>query len=74
MRRPNKSIVKTALNWTSEGKRKKGRPKMTWRRTVESEMKVMNQSWGTLTMLALDRSEWKSIVAALDTSRCNRFR
>ena len=27
----------TALTWTSEGKRKRGRPKTTWRRTLEKE-------------------------------------
>ncbi|KAL9956874.1 hypothetical protein ACROYT_G038424 [Oculina patagonica] len=27
----------TALTWTLEGKRKRGRPKTTWRRTVEKE-------------------------------------
>ncbi|KAL9956869.1 hypothetical protein ACROYT_G038417 [Oculina patagonica] len=27
----------TALTWTTEGRRKRGRPKTTWRRTVEKE-------------------------------------
>jgi hypothetical protein len=29
--------ARTALTWTPEGRRKKGRPKKTWRRTVERE-------------------------------------
>ena len=29
-------IARVALHWTPEGKRKRGRPKITWRRTVES--------------------------------------
>jgi hypothetical protein len=29
--------ARTALTWTPEGRRKKGRPKETWRRTVERE-------------------------------------
>ncbi|KAL9972125.1 hypothetical protein ACROYT_G018376 [Oculina patagonica] len=36
----------TALTWTPEGKRKRGRPKTTWRRTVEKERsKAGWQSW-----------------------------
>ena len=27
------NITRTALQWTPEGKRKRGRPKNTWRRT-----------------------------------------
>ena len=72
MRRDTDSIVRTALHWTPEGKRKKGRPKTTWRRTVESEMKAMKQTWGPLTKLAQTRSEWRSFVAALKTTGCNR--
>lgn len=34
-RRESDSIIKTALFWTPEGKRKRRRPKVTWRRTVE---------------------------------------
>ena len=36
----------TALSWAPEGKRKRGRPKTTWRRTVERERtKAGWQSW-----------------------------
>ena len=40
------SITKVAIHWTPEGKQKRGRPKTTWQRTVEVEMKNMNHSWG----------------------------
>ena len=36
----------TALHWTLEGKHKRGRPKHTWRRIVEGEIKTMNNTWG----------------------------
>ena len=72
MRRDSNSIVRTALHWTPEGKRKRGRPRMTWRRTVEGEIKEMKQTWGTLTKLAQDRNDWRAFVAALHTTRCNR--
>ena len=35
----------TALHWTPEGKYKRGRPTHTWRRTVEEEIKIMNNTW-----------------------------
>ena len=37
IRRDEHSITRTALHWTPEGKRKRGRQKNTWRRTVEGE-------------------------------------
>ena len=35
-KQPDNDCV-TTLTWTPEGKRKRGRPKTTWRRTVEKE-------------------------------------
>jgi hypothetical protein len=35
----NNRNARTALDWAPEGKRKRGRPKETWRRTVEKERK-----------------------------------
>ena len=72
LRREQDDIVRTALHWTPDGKRKRGRPRTTWRRTVEDEMKDMRQTWGSLTKLAQDRSKWRAFVAALNTTRCNR--
>ena len=39
-------ITNVALRWTPPGKRKPGRPKTTWRRTVTQELEQMNLSWG----------------------------
>ena len=39
LRMPNTENTKVALFWTPEGKRKRGRPKETWRRTVAREIK-----------------------------------
>ncbi|RXN04778.1 endonuclease-reverse transcriptase [Labeo rohita] len=72
MRKDCTSISKTALHWTPEGKRKRGRPKNTWRRTVEAELKTLNHTWGTIEKLAKDRQKWMIFVAALHTSRRNR--
>ncbi|XP_048775477.2 uncharacterized protein LOC125680078 [Ostrea edulis] len=46
MRMPQNRIPKVALHWTPSGKRKRGRPRTTWRRTVTSELEEMGYSWG----------------------------
>ena len=40
-RMPPERIPKVALRWTPPGKRKRGRPKITWRKTVEAELKKL---------------------------------
>ena len=37
LRREGVNDCFTALGWTPEGRRARGRPKTTWRRTVEGE-------------------------------------
>ena len=59
------SIAKTALHWMPEGKRKRGHPKITWRRTVEKEIKEMGKTWGDIKLTARDRQMWREHVAAL---------
>ena len=71
MRREPQTITRTSLHWTPDGKRKRGRPRTTWRRTVESEMKTRQHSWGPLTRLAQDRQRWRDFVVALNTTGCN---
>ena len=44
------------LSWNPQGKRKVGRPKQTWRRSVEEELKTI-------------RIRWRSIVTALCSPR-----
>ena len=56
----------TALTWTPEGRKKRGRPKTTWRRTVEKERsKAGWQSWSEVRTAAQDRNRWKGHVEAL---------
>ena len=63
--RQEASIAKTALQWTPEGKRKRGRPKITWRRTVEKEIKEMGKTWGVIQLMTRDRHMWREYIAAL---------
>ena len=59
------ALPKTALRWTADGKRRRGRPKETWRRTVEKEMKECGLTWNTITKWAADRQQWRYRVDAL---------
>lgn len=50
---------------TPEGNRELGRPKNTWRRAVEKEMKEHKFTWGELEKGAQARGKWRSLVLAL---------
>ena len=65
LRMPQTAIVRTTLRWTPDGKRVRGRPKETWRRTVEREMKQHNLTWGKLEKTSRDRLQWRALVSAL---------
>ncbi len=64
-RMPEDSITKTALRWTPQGKRKRGRPKTTWRRTIQAELQELGLTWGEAERKAKDRQGWRGIVVAL---------
>ncbi|KAK2171021.1 hypothetical protein NP493_1110g00012 [Ridgeia piscesae] len=68
LRMPQDSIPKVALRWTPPGKKKRGRPKMTWRQSVMAVLKEMGLSWGEAQASAKDRTLWRSIVVALCTT------
>ena len=59
----------TALRWAPPGKRKRGRPLGTWRRTVEEEMREAGKMWNELGWLAQKRDAWRRFVGALCSSR-----
>ena len=65
LRKQRTALPRIALRWTPDGKRKRGRPKETWRRTVEKEMKNNGWTWGFLERCSGDRPRWRSLVAAL---------
>ena len=65
LRMPKESIPKVALRWTPPGRRKPGRPKTTWRKTVMAELQDMGLSWGEAQSAAKDRTLWRNIVVPL---------
>ena len=69
LRKPNDAIEKKALEWNPQGVRRRGRPRETWRRTLEKEAKERNKTWGELKVLAGDRDGWRALLDALCSER-----
>ena len=57
------SKCETALTWTPEGRRKVGRPKTTWRSTIENERRILG--WNSWNDVAADRANWRRCTSAL---------
>ncbi|KAI0221577.1 hypothetical protein LSAT2_027113 [Lamellibrachia satsuma] len=68
-RMSNDLPAKTALTWTPEGNRERGRPKTMWRRTMEEELKAAGLTWGTVARRAQYREVWRDLVRALCATR-----
>jgi len=60
---------KTALDWNPQGYRRRGRPKRTWRRTIEDEIRNTGRSWNEVRGLDGDRNAWKLFMDALCSTR-----
>ena len=68
LRKSDNDITKEALEWNPQGKRKRGRPRNTWRRSVLSEAKRIGKTWNELKVEARNRVRWRSTVTALCSS------
>ena len=64
LRKANNSIQKKALDWNPQGKRTRGRPRLTWRRIREEDVERSGKSWKEIKN-AHDRKEWKGFDGGL---------
>ena len=70
LRKDHNDDCNVSMSWALEGKRRRGRPKTTWRHTVEKEMQEAGwRSWEEVRTAATSREEWKSSVKALCATR-----
>ena len=70
LRKDRNDDCNVAMSWAPEGKRRRGRPKTTWRRTVEKERQEAGwRSWEEVRTAATNREEWRSSVKALCATR-----
>jgi len=65
LRKPMEDITRQALEWNPQGKRGRGRPKNTWRRTVLEEANGMKKTWTEIKCDAKNRVRWRILVDAL---------
>uniref|UniRef100_A0A7I5E8S3 Reverse transcriptase domain-containing protein n=1 Tax=Haemonchus contortus TaxID=6289 RepID=A0A7I5E8S3_HAECO len=64
LRMAQQRVSRVAMNWIPPGaKRGRGRPRNTWRRTFENDLKTINVSRSEGEMIAQDRQQWKNLVA-----------
>ena len=60
LKRDDDSVLRVALDLEVSGKRKRGRPKKTWKKQVEEEIEKIG-----LKEDALNRSKWRDGVRAI---------
>ena len=65
LRKPVTSITRQALTWNPQGKRKRGRPRNSWRRDTEAELKQQDTNWTGAARLAQSRVGWRGVVDGL---------
>ncbi|XP_070567278.1 uncharacterized protein [Ptychodera flava] len=69
LRMSQDNVQKNVLRWTPPKKRRQGRPKTTWCRTVMAELKEMGLTWDEAQHAAKDRERWRQLVIALCHTR-----
>ena len=60
------NVATIAMRWTPEGKRRRKRPKTTWRKMLEKELSKLKHYCSTIEKLAKNRQGWRDFVAAFD--------
>ena len=70
LRKDRSDDCSVAMSWAPEDKKRRERPKATWRRTVEKERQEAGwKSWEEVRTAATNRGEWKSSAKALCATR-----
>ena len=69
LRRSDGHVAKRALEWNPQGKRKRGRPRHTWRRTRMSELEERELTWREAKDTAQNRVRWRVLVEDLCSIR-----
>ena len=68
LRMPDQRIPKQALRWRPVGRRRVGRPKDTWQRTIQKDITMKALDQDDVEALAQDRDAWRKFVDDLWTS------
>jgi hypothetical protein len=65
LRKDQNNITREGLNWNPKEKLGKGRPSVTWKRTVLAELQEQNVSWKEAKQMAKNRVRWQKFLMAL---------
>ena len=71
LRKPVTSTTRQALTWNPQGKRKRGRPRNSWRRDTEAQLKQQGYTWTRAAATAQRRIDWRRVVDGLCSSMSN---
>ena len=69
LRKPPEAIEKQALEWNPQGAPKVGRPRGTWRKTINEEMEQCGKVWWEAKAIVTNRVRWKVLTEALCSTR-----
>jgi hypothetical protein len=67
-RKTEGAIERAALDWNPQGARRRGRPRKTWKKTVEEESAEMGKTWKEVKRSAKNRTRWRCFTDALCSS------
>ena len=65
LRKSSSNITRQALTWNPQVKRKRGRPRNSWRRDLKADMGRNGYTWGELQRVAQDRDDWRVLIGGL---------
>jgi hypothetical protein len=72
-RKDDPHLTKEAFTWSREGRRKRGRPRTTWKRVTEKEaVEKTGMTFQRLLQRAENRTEWRRLVSAMSTPAAHR--
>ena len=63
LRMKDNRVPKRVLEWTPKGKRKRGRPNLSWGETIQRDLKVIDINISEAKDVAQNRSEWRAVTA-----------
>jgi hypothetical protein len=62
----NDRVTKKAIEWIPRnGRRQRGRPKLTWKSMIKKDLEKKNLTWNTARDVAQDRHEWRTLLRPL---------
>ena len=68
LRKDPRSTTRQSLQWNPQGKRARGRPRNSWRRSTTEKLTKAGYTWHDLARNAQNRVRWKKIVSGLIVS------